>query len=167
MSKLLIFVIFLSWNVFAEEQRFKHYVAGFDTELEVRTFLSKIRESVLTGNYEKIASLMSFPTRLYVGDELKVVSKEEFIRFGNQIINERIFRAVYCSSYENLKSNYQGIMIGSGEIWITKIKDKEEDPWETVIWKINNKPFIGEYARRDGECFYSAEVNKLFNSGQN
>lgn len=168
MRKILILLLFFTVGTVAEETPYKHSIAGFESESELKPFYLKVKAAILSKNYEAIASMLSFPTSLYVdGVPTRAISKEEFVINGDKIINERILRAVYCSTYETLWSNYSAVMLGQGELWFNKIKEKDEDPWQTVIWKINNKPSFGSNSRSDSECFFSEEVNKLFNSGQN
>lgn len=168
MRKILILLLFFTAGTVAEEAPYKHAIAGFESESELKPFYLKVKATILSKDYKAIATMLSFPTSLYVDGVLtRVISKDEFIKNGDKIINERILRAVYCSTYETLWSNYSGVMLGQGELWFNKIKEKDEDPWQTVIWKINNKPNFGSSSRSDSECFFSAEVNKLFNSEQN
>lgn len=168
MRKILILLLFFTLGTVAEGASYKHSIAGFESESELKPFYLKVKAAILSKDYEVIASMLSFPTSLYIdGIPTRAKSKEEFIMNGDKIINERILRAVYCSTYETLWSNYSGVMLGQGELWFNKIKEKDEDPWQTVIWKINNKPSFGGSSRIDSECFFSEEVNNLFNSGQN
>ncbi|PHS14990.1 MAG: hypothetical protein COA86_15120 [Kangiella sp.] len=167
MRHLLILFLLFSFSVSAEESQYKHAVAGFDSESELKPFYEKVRVAILSRDYETIADLLFFPAGVYVGDKpTEVRSKKEFIALGDDIINERLLRAVYCSSYVALWSNYRGVALGQGEVWINMIKENDDDPWETVIWRINNKPYIGTNSRKDGACFYSEEVNKKFQNIQ-
>jgi hypothetical protein len=166
MRKILILSLFFTAGIVAEEAQYKHSIAGFESESELKPFYLKVKAAILSKDYEAIATMLSFPTSLYVDGVLtRAISKDEFIKNGDKIINERILRAVYCSTYETLWSNYGGVTLGQGELWFNKIREKDEDPWQTVIWKINNKPSISGRSRSDSECFFSEEVNKLFNSG--
>jgi hypothetical protein len=168
MRNILILLLFFTVGTIAEEASYKHSIAGFESESELKPFYLKVKGAILAKDYHAISTMLSFPTSLYVdGIPTRVLSKEEFIKNGNKIINERVLRAVYCSTYETLWSNYSGVMLGQGELWFNKIKGKDEDPWQTVIWKINNKPDFGSISRSDSECFFSEEVNNLFNGGQN
>jgi len=161
-------LLFFAVGTIAKEAPYKHSIAGFESESELKPFYLKVKGAILSKDYHAIATMLQFPTSLYVdGIPTRVISKDEFIKNGEKIINKRILRAVYCSTYETLWSNYSGVMLGQGELWFNKIKEKDEDPWQTVIWKINNKPNFSSSSRSDSECFFSEEVNDLFDGGQN
>lgn len=140
MRTFIILLILVASSAIANED-YKHGIAGFHSESELREFYQKVRESILEKDYEKIASLTHFPMSVYVGDvPTKNISQAQFVLNGPQIINKKILQAVYCSTFDSLRSNYRGVMIGQGSIWINKIKNKDSDPWRTVIWRFNNKP---------------------------
>ncbi len=107
----------------------------------MRAFYQNVKESILAKDYEKIAALTHFPISVYIGEvPTRNINKAQFIENGAQIINTKILQAVYCSTFDSLWSNYRGVMIGQGSVWINKVKQNDSDPWRTVIWRFNNKP---------------------------
>lgn len=159
MKYIFIIFVFLQSSLSIAE-RYEHAGAGFETKEELEEFHSKVRKAVLSKDYRALSALMLFPAALYVGDTpTSVQTAEEFVRLGDKILNERLVRAVYCSDIDNLSSNYLGVMIGQGEIWITRLEDGSNGA-KPVIFRINNSPANTTWARADGECFYGEKVNK-------
>ncbi|WP_346837989.1 hypothetical protein [Microbulbifer sp. SAOS-129_SWC] len=159
--KYILILFLLLQSCIAVAERYEHAGAGFENKKELEEFYLKVRKAILSKDYQGLSELMLFPTGLYIGgNPTTVETAEEFVRLGDQILNDRLIQAVYCSNIDNLRSNYEGVMIGQGEIWIVRLDDGRSNTGKSVIFKINNNPANTTWERPDGECFYGEKVNK-------
>ena len=58
------------------------------------------------------------------GKKIKINSKEDFIKSYNTIITEDVKKALLNQDVTKTFVNYQGVMVGDGEMWFTHIKNK-------------------------------------------
>ena len=79
MRKIIILLLFFTLGTIAEEAPYKHSIAGFESESELKPFYLKVKGAILSKDYHAIATMLSFPTSIYVdGIPTRVISKDEF-----------------------------------------------------------------------------------------
>jgi hypothetical protein len=66
-----------------------------------------------------MAKLVKFPLRL--NGKKKVRSSRRLIARYDKVFNDVVTKAIEGQRYETLFSNYQGVMIGDGQIWFKKV----------------------------------------------
>lgn len=75
---------------------------------------------------ENLAELIHYPITPWTNPENGVIKdKQQFIEFYNQIITEDIKKSIVETDLNNIFSNWQGSMLGNGELWFSKITDSE------------------------------------------
>jgi hypothetical protein len=86
-----------------------------------RAFLAALQTSVASGDKTKVAAMISYPLLVIHGTvRTKIKSKAELLsRYGN-IFDDRIRQVIAQQSARCLFGNYQGVMIGKGEVWFTE-----------------------------------------------
>lgn len=86
-------------------------------------FFLKIQSRVHAGDSAQLAEMIFYPIPVYPSARGKVVvrSRSEFIALYPQFATEKWKEAVLAQEPEGLFMNYQGIMIGSGEIWFSPV----------------------------------------------
>jgi hypothetical protein len=92
------------------------------TDAEVRTFLIELKRAASTRDVKGMAALTKFPLR--VNGKTSIKNERAFIGKYRKIIKKRVRLAIEKQPYETLFSNYQGVMIGDGELWFARVCDQ-------------------------------------------
>jgi hypothetical protein len=101
-------------------------VAGIDDPGEVRRFLDRLRSTVLTKDRSALAAMLRYPfTRYYkAGIPLRRYdSAAELVPDYDRVFTPRVIQAAGNATFDSLFANYQGAMIGDGEIWFGSGRD--------------------------------------------
>lgn len=100
-------------------------------------FLKELQQYVSDKNQEKISELVAYPIKVKIKSVNKTIrDKKEFIENYEKILTPKILKVISDQKYENLFVNYEGIMIGNGEIWFSGVC-KNTDCKEIKITAIN------------------------------
>ena len=92
-------------------------VAGL-TEKEASDFLAALQAAVAQDNRGQVADLVAFPLNVNAGAaQVTLSSKQEFIDSYAQIIDPQVKAAILAQTTDGLFVNWQGVMIGRGEVW--------------------------------------------------
>jgi hypothetical protein len=97
-------------------------VTGLE-EQDVKPFFTAIQNAVRQNNAAALSRMVRYPLRLRYpkGRNVKVINSTEFIANYSKFAHQNWQRAVMEQRYEELFSNWQGLMIGNGEIWFNGI----------------------------------------------
>ncbi|MCD7973394.1 MAG: hypothetical protein LUG18_12160 [Candidatus Azobacteroides sp.] len=118
----------------------RKYPDYFGTDNNIEEFMKRIKTSVLKDEKEWVANHIRYPISVDLNGKVEKVirNKKEFISFYEQIFypqfKEKLKEACVC----NLFYNYQGVMLGRGEIWIDLKRNQPEDSYQLEIITINN-----------------------------
>jgi hypothetical protein len=94
---------------------------GRDAAAKARSFLAKLKSAVTRGDQKAVASIVRYPLRLSVGGrETTVRDSAEFLRKYEQIFQPRVAAAILDQDPECLFGNWQGAMVGDGEVWFQR-----------------------------------------------
>jgi uncharacterized membrane protein YeiB len=86
-----------------------------------RSFLAELQTAVTNGDKTKVATMISYPMLVIHGSSrTKIKTKAELLSKYETIFDDRIRRAIAQQSARCLFGNYQGVMIGNGEVWFTE-----------------------------------------------
>lgn len=124
MKKLLwialsLFFFFVSPGLGFTEGAGGYSIAGFDDSAKVEQFVKKLQEWVAQDKKEEIANVIRFPLNVQIsGRRIALRNKNDFLRRYSEVFNSRVKDAVLKQDSSNLFGNWQGAMIGNGEIWI-------------------------------------------------
>jgi hypothetical protein len=111
-------------------------VAGL-TEKEASDFLAALQAAVAQDNRGQVADMVAFPLDVNVsGARVTVPSKQEFIDSYTEIIDPQVKAAILAQTADGLFVNYQGVMIGRGEVWFGAVGSAPS--YQVKIIAINN-----------------------------
>jgi uncharacterized membrane protein YeiB len=97
---------------------------GLESAQKLRSFLTTLQTAVASADKTKVASMISYPLLVIHGaSRTKIKSKAELITKYDTIFDERIRQVIAQQSARCLFGNYQGVMIGNGEVWFTEQPD--------------------------------------------
>ncbi|MGD0932708.1 MAG: hypothetical protein ABR902_18840 [Candidatus Korobacteraceae bacterium] len=83
-----------------------------------RAFLMQLQSVVKTDDKAKLAAMISYPLLvIHGGRKTHIKTKAEFLSQYETIFDGPVRRAIAQQSAKCLFGNYQGAMIGDGEVW--------------------------------------------------
>ena len=119
---IYLFVIFALCPLAVAQKANKYEVAGIDDAAAVEKFFHNLQEAVARSDRVGVASVVSYPiTVMIAGRKVKLRNRADFLRRYNLAINQRVKHAIADQRAEDLFVNYQGVMIGDGEIWLNQL----------------------------------------------
>ncbi len=114
----------------------KRYSNALNNDEEIEAYMKKVKNAFLVSDSKWLAEQMIYPLHVSIGNgkykDLK--DKQEFIKYFAQINNDNFKKALKETCTCNLFHNYQGIMLGSGIIWI----DNGPELGRFVVVGVNN-----------------------------
>jgi len=133
----LLLVLFAT--AFAQDEN-RFAVAGLK-EREVGVFFNSFKEAVAKADKRMVAGMVSYPIKLYLPSNriVKIANSARFIRFYNQIFDEKFKRLIAETEFKDLWAKSSGVATPRGEIWINGIvkNPKFEDDYEIKITALN------------------------------
>lgn len=101
---------------------YEHKYPDFTSDDILENFMKQVKESILSGNAEWIASNIQYPIKVNVSTgtsaRVTITSKQQFIEKSALIFNEAYKTKIKNDVPYDIFGNYQGYMLGSGEIWV-------------------------------------------------
>lgn len=87
-----------------------------------KEFFFEMKKAVLNSDSLKVADLIKYPITIKInGKKTKIKNNREFLKHYSRIIDAHIIETVRNQKYAELFANYQGVMIGNGEIWFSGV----------------------------------------------
>jgi hypothetical protein len=123
---LLITILFLfSFPPSAPSQEQRSYsIAGVDDPSKVEEFLKVLQGLVSRDKKEDVMKLIHFPITVKISGKKQVLkSKEALLKNYAQAFNSNVKDAILKQKTSDLFVNWQGIMIGNGQIWFRPMPD--------------------------------------------
>jgi hypothetical protein len=94
---------------------------GADVAKKSRAFLAGLQQAVSSGNKIKVAAMVSYPLLVIRGSRKTYIkTKAAFLSSYGTIFDEHVRKAVAQQTSKCLFGNYQGAMIGNGEVWFSE-----------------------------------------------
>lgn len=96
------------------------------SKVEVEDFMLKVQQLVLEKKWEKLSEYVAYPItmffHLHSPLEIVVDNKDDFAEgsFASDISKE-FYTAIEQASSVDMFCNWQGIMLGAGEIWVSEV----------------------------------------------
>lgn len=108
------------------------------TAEEVRSFAREIQTAVAARSWAELAGRIQYP--ITVGG-LRFTSAEQFAAYDvGSLLDEEFYSAVAdtdCTGMNTLFANWQGVMLGDGQIWFAEVNDGNGDSLGMKITAIN------------------------------
>jgi len=97
---------------------------GPKTAKAARSFLVDLQAAVQANDKKKIAAMISYPMNfIHDSKRARIRDKQTFLSRYDTVFNEHIRDAILKQSAHCLFGNYQGEMIGNGEVWFSEMQD--------------------------------------------
>jgi hypothetical protein len=91
---------------------------GADLAQKSRAFLSELQKTVKAEDKAKVAAMISYPLLVIHGSRrTRIKTKAEFLGQYEAIFDAHVRQTIAQQSAKCLFGNYQGAMIGDGEVW--------------------------------------------------
>lgn len=119
------------------DHRYSHF---YGTDDDVEKFMKHVKTSILKGDKEWIANHISYPikTTIFKDKVININNKKELIDNFDQIFHQEFKDKIKSFCVCNMFNNYQGIMLGNGEIWVCNRLSSTVDKFDFNITAINN-----------------------------
>lgn len=87
-------------------------------------FFEKLKKAVAENDKEAIASMVEYPFKARInGKAVTVRDAAHFAADYDKVFTAKVMEAISNQTYPNLFANWQGVMIGDGEVWFSGIGD--------------------------------------------
>lgn len=119
---------------------YENRYSEFDgTNDEVENFMKSIKSSILANDKKWIARHVYYPLNVTINKKAVVIKNEkQLIDNFDKIFYTKFKEKIKATYACNLFTNYQGAMLGSGEIWINTKIDSAKGKRSYYITTINN-----------------------------
>jgi hypothetical protein len=88
------------------------------------TFFEKLKKAVAENDKEAVASMVEYPFKARInGKAVTLRDAAHFAADYDKVFTAKVKEAVSNQTYPNLFANWQGVMIGDGEVWFSGIGD--------------------------------------------
>ena len=110
------------------------------TDNDVENFMKRIKTSVFKGDKEWIANHINYPltTTLNGHKTIKIKNRQQLIDNFDQIFYQAFKDKLRSFCVCNMFHNYQGTMLGNGDIWINDKPNSTDEKFDYQITAINN-----------------------------
>jgi hypothetical protein len=96
--------------------------SGDMTEDQSAQFLATLQDAVKSGQPKAVATLVIFPLRVYHGRKTaRIKDAQAFVHDYPHIFTTDVTRAVLAQKPGDLFHNWQGAMIGNGQVWFSGV----------------------------------------------
>ena len=127
----------LSRAVSADEPIEQRLDALFGEHERYLAFFQELKDAVIRDDRKKVAGLVNYPLNVFTGRRRMVVrSPAELLRRYREVFNDNVVRAVKAQEPDTLFANWQGVMVGDGQIWFAGVcagKDRDAPCADKVI----------------------------------
>jgi len=99
--------------------------AGIDDPAAFHTFFIKLQQAVAKNDKKAVASMISYPLNVNTnGKTYKFQTPARFIAKYDSIMTPEVKRTLGYAIEEDLFANWQGVMVGNGQLWISQFDGK-------------------------------------------
>jgi hypothetical protein len=118
-------------------------VAGTTAE-EARAFLLDLQAALESEDAPALAAMASYPMRLNLAEgSTTVESSQEFLILLDAIFPPEARGVILSQDADSLFANYQGVMIGRGEVWFAPVGEGGEEALRIIavnrIYHLQNR----------------------------
>lgn len=97
---------------------------GADIAEKSRAFLAALQTAVHDGDKTRVASMISYPLMVIHGNRrTRIKTNAQLLGKYDTIFDAPVQKAIAQQSAKCLFGNYQGAMIGNGEVWFSQQQD--------------------------------------------
>lgn len=105
----------------------------FGEHAPYQQFFEKLKKAVAEDDRQTVALMVDYPFQARIkGRAVKIRDRKHFSADYDEIITPKVKNAISRQSYATLFANWQGVMIGDGEIWFSGICKDDECREQTI-----------------------------------
>lgn len=94
----------------------------FGAHAPYRQFFETLQKAVASNDKAAVAALVDYPFQARInGKAVRLRDAAHFIAEYDKIVTPKVKHAVASQTYETLFANWQGVMIGDGEVWFSGV----------------------------------------------
>ncbi|MCF3935230.1 hypothetical protein L1787_17665 [Acuticoccus sp. M5D2P5] len=92
----------------------------------IRAFLADLKTAVADGDHQAVAAMVDYPFKTEIeGKAVTIDDASGFVDHYDGIMTPAVQEAIAAQDYDNLFANYQGAMVGDGEVWFSPVGEDE------------------------------------------
>ena len=96
----------------------RYYIGGIDNPVKFEEMFNEVKKFVSEDNKEKVSEYILYPLRVnHDKSSTEIKTPDEFIKNYDNIFTEEVKKAFLNQDVKDTFVNYQGVMVGDGEIW--------------------------------------------------
>ncbi len=121
----------------------KYEAAGIDNPAEFEKTFNDVKAAIEKDEKETVADYINYPLNVNETSKdnkvttTKIKSKEDFIKNYDSIITGKVKKSMINQKVEDTFVNYQGVMVGDGEIWFKPISNQTDGSVKYLIITVN------------------------------
>lgn len=109
------------------QQTGRYEVAGIDNAAAAENFFAELRRAVAEDERAKVAAMIAYPIFVSIaGRRIRLRRQADLLRRYNLVFNRRVREALARQQVSELFVNWQGVMIGDGEIWFNQMPNSRD-----------------------------------------
>ncbi|MCT4613087.1 MAG: hypothetical protein N4A47_06940 [Clostridia bacterium] len=113
-------------NIITETEN-KYLVAGIEDSASFENTFKAIKEVIKEDNSEELEKYIIYPLIVHDnGKTIEIEDKEMFVNKYEEIVTNKIKESIINQKEEDLFVNYQGVMVGNGEVWLGALEDQSK-----------------------------------------
>jgi hypothetical protein len=99
----------------------------FGEHARYRSFFDALKKAVSEGDKAAVAAMVDYPFQARIGGKsVKIRDAAHFVADYDKVVTAKVKSALDAQGYESLFANWQGVMVGDGEIWFSGVGDANE-----------------------------------------
>ena len=142
-SVLALFIIAVALPARADEKDVNEQIDELlGDHTKYQAVIIELQKAVAAHDAAGVAKLISYPIGVKVkGKETVIKSAKAFEQHYDGILTPTITKAVVDQNYDDLFVNYQGIMFGDGQVWVSGIcHDNACKSFEAKVTSVQEGP---------------------------
>lgn len=90
----------------------------FGEHVPYRRFLENLRSAVAASDKDAVAAMIDYPFKARIdGKAITIRDADNLKSLYDCVFTDRVKQAISGQTYRDLSVNWQGVMIGEGEVW--------------------------------------------------
>lgn len=96
----------------------------FGAHVPYRQFFEQLQKAVASDDKAIVAAMVDYPFQARInGKAVKLRDAAHFVADYDKIVTSKVKQAIASQTYATLFANWQGVMIGDGEVWFSGVGD--------------------------------------------
>ncbi len=90
-------------------------------------FFGALKKAVADGDKKAVAAMVDYPFQARIdGKAVKIRDAAHFVADYDKVVTAKVIHALQGQTYETLFANWQGVMVGDGEVWFSGVGDANQ-----------------------------------------